>query len=50
MGKGTLLDMAASGQDRPSLREFSFFTVVGNTWTRTLSAFLDKIANGPHDK
>ena len=51
MGTGkTLLDMAASGQDRASLEDFSFFTVVRNPWTRTLSAFLDKIANGPHDK
>ena len=51
MGTGrTLLDMADSDQDRASLKEFSFFTVVRNPWTRTLSAFLDKIANGPHDK
>ena len=51
MGTGrTLLDMVASGKDRASLKDFSFFTVVRNPWTRTLSAFLDKIANGPHDK
>ena len=51
MGTGkTLLEMSASSLDRASLREFSFFTVVRNPWTRTLSAFLDKIANGPHDK
>ena len=29
------------------LHRYSFFTVVRNPWTRTLSAFLDKIANGP---
>ena len=51
MGAGkSLIDMSRSKQDRASLKEFSFFTVVRNPWTRTLSAFLDKIANGPHDK
>ena len=45
-----LIAMSRSKRDRASLKEFSFFTVVRNPWTRTLSAFLDKIANGPHDK
>ena len=45
-----LIAMSRSKCDRASLKEFSFFTVVRNPWTRTLSAFLDKIANGPHDK
>ena len=45
-----LIEMSRTKQDRRSLRRFSFFTVVRNPWTRTLSAFLDKITNGPHDK
>ena len=46
----SLLEMCRSKHDRTSLKRFSFFTVVRNPWTRTLSAFLDKIANGPYDK
>ena len=45
-----LIEMSSTKQERRSLRRFSFFTVVRNPWTRTLSAFLDKITNGPHDK
>ena len=51
MGTGkSLVEMSRSQKDRASLAEVSFFTVVRNPWTRTLSAFLDKIANGPQDK
>lgn len=51
MGTGkSLIEMSRSQKDRASLAEVSFFTVVRNPWTRTLSAFLDKIANGPRDK
>jgi len=51
MGTGkSLVEMSRTKQDRASLRKASFFTVVRNPWTRTLSAFLDKIANGPQDK
>ena len=32
------------------LYQYSFFTVVRNPWTRTLSAFLDKIADGLDEK
>ena len=46
----SLVEMSRSKQDRASLKKASFFTVVRNPWTRTLSAFLDKIANGPQDK
>ena len=51
MGTGkSLVEMSRTKQDRASLKKASFFTVVRNPWTRTLSAFLDKIANGPQDK
>ena len=51
MGTGkSLVEMSRSQKDRASLAGVSFFTVVRNPWTRTLSAFLDKIANGPQDK
>ena len=46
----SLVEMSRNKQDRASLKKASFFTVVRNPWTRTLSAFLDKIANGPQDK
>ena len=45
-----LIEMSRTKQDRASLKKAAFFTVVRNPWTRTLSAFLDKIANGPQDK
>ena len=32
------------------LHQYSFFTVVRNPWSRTLSAFLDKIADGLSEK
>ena len=48
-GKG-LIEMSRTKQDRAYLKKALFFTVVRNPWTRTLSAFLDKIANGPQDK
>ena len=51
MGTGkSLVEMSRTKQDRASLKKAAFFTVVRNPWTRTLSAFLDKIANGPQDK
>ena len=51
MGAGkSLIEMSQEKWDRRRLKNFSFFTVVRNPWTRTLSAFLDKIANGPVDK
>ena len=51
MGIGkSLIEMSRTKQDRASLKRTSFFTVFRNPWTRTLSAFLDKIANGPQDK
>ena len=46
----SLVEMSKSKKGRATLKEISFFTVVRNPWTRTLSAFLDKIANGPRDK
>ena len=46
----SLVEMSRTKQDRASLKKASLFTVVRNPWTRTLSAFLDKIANGPQDK
>ena len=46
----SLVEMSRNKQDRASLKNASFFTVVRNPWTRTLSAFLDKIANGPQEK
>ena len=33
-----------------SLRKYVFFTVVRNPWSRTLSAFLDKVAKAESDK
>lgn len=51
MGTGkSLVEMSRTKQDRASLKKAAFFTVVRSPWTRTLSAFLDKIANGPQDK
>ena len=51
MGTGkSLIEMSRTKQDRSCLKKALFFTVVRNPWTRTLSAFLDKIANGPQDK
>ena len=51
MGTGkSLMEMTGTKQDRACLKRALFFTVVRNPWTRTLSAFLDKIANGPQDK
>ena len=46
----SLVEMSKSKKGRATLKEISFFTVVRNPWTRTLSAFLDKITNGPREK
>ena len=46
----SLVEMSKSKKERATLKEISFFTVVRNPWTRTLSAFLDKIAYGPREK
>ena len=46
----SLIEMSRSKHDRSCLKNIALFTVVRNPWSRTLSAFLDKIANGPQDK
>ena len=46
LGKG-LIELSREWTAISALYRYSFFTVVRNPWTRTLSAFLDKIANGP---
>ena len=46
----SLVEMSCSKRDRLRLKDIALFTVVRNPWSRTLSAFLDKIATGPHDK
>ena len=42
-----LIELSREWTAISTLHRYSFFTVVRNPWTRTLSAFLDKIANGP---
>ena len=46
----SLVEFTKTQQEIATLSEISFFTVVRNPWTRVLSAFLDKIANGPQEK
>ncbi len=46
----SLIEMSSSKPDRLRLKDIALFTVVRNPWSRTLSAFLDKIANGPQEK
>ena len=45
-----LIELSREWTAISTLYRYSFFTVVRNPWTRTLSAFLDKIANGPDCK
>lgn len=46
----SLIELSRHRGELSRLDKISFFTVVRNPWTRTLSAFLDKIANGPEEK
>jgi hypothetical protein len=51
MEAGTdLLNVCRDRETMQGLRDYVFFTVVRNPWTRTLSAFLDKVARGDSEK
>ena len=45
-----LIQLSKEWDELLRLHQYSFFTVVRNPWSRTLSAFLDKIADGLSEK
>ena len=45
-----LIQLSRDWKKMMRLHQYSFFTVVRNPWSRSLSAFLDKIADGLNEK